>query len=174
MILTTDRLRLRCMEARDIDPFVRALNDWEVQQWLAQPPFPYRREHGEAYRAIVRANHAGPHPTLFAVADKASDAALGAVAIDIDNAGVGVLGYWFARGQWGRGLARESVGALVAHARAHPELRRIVAVADPDNLRSQRVLAAVGFKDCGLHARPSPSRRNSTQLRRYEFPLAPR
>ncbi len=169
MILTTERLRLRCMEARDIDAFVAALNDWEVQQWLAQPPFPYLREHGEAYLAVMRANHADPHPTLFVIADKASDAALGAAAIDIGDDGTGVLGYWLARARWGCGLMRESIGALVAHARAHPDLRRIVAVTDPDNARSQGVLAACGLRGRGEGERAQPTRRGSTRLARYEL-----
>ena len=53
------------MEPKDIDDFVRYLSDWEVQQWLAQPPFPYERKDGEAFLAIVRASHATPYPTVF-------------------------------------------------------------------------------------------------------------
>jgi RimJ/RimL family protein N-acetyltransferase len=169
LILTPDRLRLRCMEPRDIDPFVRALNDWDVQQWLAQPPFPYRREHGEAYLAIMQPNHAGAHPTAFVMADKASDAALGAVAIDIDDDGVGTLGYWLDRPHWGHGYTMEAVRALIAHAREHPELRRIVAVTDPENQRSQRVLGAGGLAGLGLQDRASPSRRGAARLLRYEL-----
>ena len=72
---------------------------------------------------------------------------------------------------WDHGIAREAMRALLRHAAGHPALRQLVAVTDPENLRSQRVLTAVGFEDRGLSDRPSPSRRGSTQLRRYEFPL---
>jgi RimJ/RimL family protein N-acetyltransferase len=169
LILVTDRLRLRCMEPRDIDVFVRALNDWEVQQWLAQPPFPYERAHGEIYLALMRANHAGPYPTVFVMADKANDAALGVVSIDVGDDGVGTLGYWLDRPHWGHGYATEAVRALVAHARAHPDLRRITAVTDPENRRSQRVLGAGGLAAAGLQDRFPPSRRGSTKVLRYEL-----
>ncbi len=172
-IITTDRLRLRAMAADDIDIFVRHLNDWEVQQWLAQPPFPYERRHGEDFLAIVRANHATGHPTMFVAADQASDLALGCVSVDIAASGEGVLGYWFGRDHWGKGFAKEAVTALVRHARGHPALRSIAAVTDVDNTRSQRVLAAAGFTDRGLRDRDRPSRRNATVLRRYELPIAP-
>ena len=171
MIITTDRLRLRPMEGKDIADFVRDLSDWEVQQWLSIPPFPYRHADGEAYLAIVSGNHKTSHPTAFVIADKESDAALGASAIDLKPAGTGELGYWLARAHWDRGIAREAMRALLRHAAGHPALRQLVAVTDPENLRSQRVLTAVGFEDRGLSDRPSPSRRGSTQLRRYEFPL---
>jgi RimJ/RimL family protein N-acetyltransferase len=91
MIITTDRPRLRPMEPKDIDGFVTYLNDWEVQQWLTIPPFPYEREDGEAFLAIVQKIHATSYPTLFAIADKASNAALGTASIDIDDEGTGSM-----------------------------------------------------------------------------------
>src|SRR5262245_54104379 len=171
LIIMTDRLRLRPMEPKDIDGFVRDLSDWEVQQWLTQPPFPYRREDGEAYLAIVQRNHATPHPTQFGIADKASDAALGTAGVTIDAEGTGELGYWLGRAHWGRGIMPEAVAAVLRHARGHPALRRLRAVTDPDNLRAQHVLAACGLLDRGLTARPRQSRRGSTQMRDYELPI---
>jgi 8-oxo-dGTP diphosphatase len=171
LIITTDRLRLRPMERKDIADFVRDLCDWEVQQWLSIPPFPYRHADGEAYLAIVRNNHMTPHPTVFVVADKSSDEALGTVSVDIHGDGIGELGYWLGRTHWGRGIMKEAVAALLRHAIEHPTLRQLVAVTDPENLRSQRVLTASGFRDLGLRDRPSPSRRGSTQQRSYELPI---
>ena len=171
MIIETERLRLRAGKPADIADFVRHLNDWEVQQWLTIPPFPYKHEDGEAYLKIIRSNHATILPSTFVVADKASDAALGAVSINIDAHSVGELGYWLARVAWGRGVMKEAVLALLLHAKDHPALRRIVAVTDPENLRSQRVLLASGFVDRGLSDRPQPSRRGSTQVHNYELPI---
>jgi RimJ/RimL family protein N-acetyltransferase len=171
LIITTDRLRLRPMERKDIADFVRALSDWDVQQWLSIPPFPYRHKDGEAFLAIVRNNHLTFHPTVFVIADKGSDAALGTASIDINAAGTGELGYWIARTHWGLGIAKEAVRALLRHTLEHPALRQLVAVTDPENLRSQRVLTALGFRDLGLRDRPVPSRRGSTQRRTYELPI---
>jgi ribosomal-protein-alanine N-acetyltransferase len=172
LIITTDRLRLRAMEPKDIADFVRDLSDWEVQQWLWVPPFPYRHQDGEAFLAIVRNNHMTSHPTVFVIADRESDAALGVTSIDIDAAGTGALGYWLARAQWGRGIAKEAARALLRHAFGHPALRQLMAVTDPENLRSQRLLTALGFRDLGLRDRPSPSRRGSAQQRTYELPIS--
>ena len=171
MIITTDRLRLRPMERKDIADFVRDLSNWEVQQWLSIPPFPYRHADGEAFLTIVHANHGTDHPTIFVVADKSSDEALGTVSVNIDGDGRGELGYWLGRAHWGRGIMKEAVAALLRHALDHPSLRRLIADTDPENLRSQRILTAVGFKDRGLRDRSSPTRRGSTQLRGYEFPI---
>jgi 8-oxo-dGTP diphosphatase len=171
LIITTDRLRLRPMERKDIADFVRDLSDWEVQQWLTIPPFPYRHEDGEAFLAIVRNDHMTSHPTIFVIADKKSDAALGTASIDINAGGADELGYWIARTHWGQGIAKEAAQALLWHALGHPALRQLIVFTDPENLRSQRVLTALGFRDHGLRDRALPSRRGSAQRRSYEFPI---
>jgi RimJ/RimL family protein N-acetyltransferase len=117
----------------------------------------------------VRANHATPHPTTFVIADQGTNAAIGAASIDIDQQGTGELGYWIGREHWGRGLAREAVSALLGHAVAHPDLLRLVAVTDPENIRSQRVLAMCGLADRGMRERRRASRRGSRQVRSYEL-----
>ena len=42
-VIRTARLTLRPFVEGDIDAMVALLNDWEVSQWLAVPPYPYRR-----------------------------------------------------------------------------------------------------------------------------------
>jgi RimJ/RimL family protein N-acetyltransferase len=69
---------------------------------------------------------------------------------------------------------KEAVAALLRHAEGHPSIRRLRAVTDPDNVRSQRVLSACGLSDCGLTDRENPTRRGSTQVRRYELPIEDR
>jgi len=173
LIIETERLRLRPMERKDIANFVRDLCDWEVQQWLTIPPFPYRAEDAEAYLAIVRANHATTHPTTFVIADRSTDAALGTASVDIDDGGRGELSYWLGRAHWGGGIMKEAVAALLRHARGHPSLRRLIAVTDPANVRSQRILSASGFVERGLMDRAKPSRRGSTHVLEFERPIEP-
>jgi RimJ/RimL family protein N-acetyltransferase len=133
---------------------------------------PCSRQDGEAYLAVVGARHATVHPTTFVIADKATDIALGAASVEIDQEGTGEP--WIGRDHWGRGLAKEAVSVLVRHALANPDLQRLAAVTDPANVRAQRVLAACGLADCGLRERARSSRRGSTQERRYELVRARR
>ncbi|MGB8518719.1 MAG: GNAT family N-acetyltransferase [Candidatus Tumulicola sp.] len=51
---------------------------------------------------------------------------------------------------WGRGYASEAVKAIIAHAFSRLNIARIVAVAFPENLRSLRVMRAVGMSPVGL------------------------
>lgn len=65
------------------------------------------------------------------------------------------LGYVLARSHQGRGLMREAVAGLLAHALAQPGVWRVDAVCDVENHASQRLLAALGLACEGRLARHS-------------------
>jgi len=60
------------------------------------------------------------------------------------------IAYRLARCAWGRGLATEAAGALVAHALRAVGLPQVVAVTYPENRASQRVLDKLGFERRGF------------------------
>lgn len=55
------------------------------------------------------------------------------------------LGYALLVDSCGQGYAREAAAAVLAHARAELSLPRIVAITDPDNQASIRLLEKLGF-----------------------------
>lgn len=94
---------------------------------------------GRGYGWMVRAAETG--------ADVDAGAIIGCVrlnSIDRRN-GVGVIGYEFAEAVWGRGIATEAVGAVVAAGHGAFELHRLEAWTSPGNGGSDRVLEKNGF-----------------------------
>ncbi|MGC4077309.1 MAG: GNAT family N-acetyltransferase [Rubrivivax sp.] len=63
------------------------------------------------------------------------------------------FGYFLARGAWGRGLAFEAAVAVLAWLRSQPQILRIRATADVDNLRSRRLLERLGLELEGVMRR---------------------
>ncbi len=59
------------------------------------------------------------------------------------------LGYSMAENYWGKGLATEMAGTLVTYALSLPQLKKLVAVTDPENMASQKVLQKAGFVNKG-------------------------
>ncbi|MBS0410491.1 MAG: GNAT family N-acetyltransferase [Proteobacteria bacterium] len=55
------------------------------------------------------------------------------------------VGYILARDQWGQGLAREALEAVVAHVFAAHPLAALIADVDPRNARSLALLKGLGF-----------------------------
>ena len=80
-VIRTPRLTLRPFNEGDIDAMVALLNDWEVAQWLAIPPFPYRRADARFYVDHVRANHEAGAATEFAIALTEGDGVVGSIGL---------------------------------------------------------------------------------------------
>src|SRR3954471_15086160 len=107
-VIRTPRLTLRPLNEGDIDTMVALLNDWEVSQWLAVPPFPYRRADARFYVDHVRANHEAGAATEFAVAVTDGDAVAGSIGLKRKSEGEAALGYWLGQPYWGHGYASEA------------------------------------------------------------------
>ena len=56
------------------------------------------------------------------------------------------IGYAFLPAFWGQGYAREAAAASLAYARDTLGLRRVLAITNPDNAASARVLEAIGMR----------------------------
>lgn len=59
------------------------------------------------------------------------------------------LGYRFARSWWGRGLGYEAANAVLSSRSATTGINRIVAMVDPDNVASVRILEKLKMRQTG-------------------------
>lgn len=73
------------------------------------------------------------------------------------------LGFALAQRHWGRGYATEAGGAVLTLARERFGLTYVVAITDPDNVASARVLERLGFVEDGRVRLPG----ESIDLRRF-------
>jgi RimJ/RimL family protein N-acetyltransferase len=64
------------------------------------------------------------------------------------------VGFAFFPSAWGRGWAVESAAAVLDHARSGLGLRRVLAITDPANAASIRVLHRLGMRRAGTHRLP--------------------
>lgn len=141
-VVRTPRLLLRPAEPADAAAFTRLWTDTEVRRYLGGPVTGERLE-------VYRRHFAGRFG-LFAVLDRDTAAVLGSVSVDpVSRFGDRrEVSYSFLPEHWGQGYAREAVTAAVDWALAHipGEDPSVVAVTQEANLRSRRLLEAVGMR----------------------------
>jgi RimJ/RimL family protein N-acetyltransferase len=152
--LETPRLRLRPLAATDLPDLIRLDSDPEVMRYVGSPPGVKTPAETEARaRARILETERGLHAPLgFWRVEARSDSTfygVGALIRMPDGEEVEVA-YRLARAAWGRGIATEAAGALVAHGLRTLGLPRLVAVTYPENRASQRVLDKLGFERRGL------------------------
>lgn len=152
--LETPRLRLRPLAASDEADLIALDSDPEVMRYVGSPAgVKSPAETAErARRRIVESARGDYEPLGFWRIEGRADHTfhgVGALIRMPDGEDVEVA-YRLARAAWGRGIATEAAGALVAHALGPLALPRVVAVTYPENEASQRVLDKLGFEHRGL------------------------
>jgi len=145
--LETDRLRIRRLDASDAGFIVRLMNEpsWlqyigdkgvrslrHAQRYIRKGPMEMYRRLG--FGLCLVEPRGGGEPIGICGLIKRDTLA------DVD------LGFAFFPQYWGRGYAFESASAVMSYGRDVLGLRRIVAVTTPDNHRSIRLLAKLGFR----------------------------
>jgi RimJ/RimL family protein N-acetyltransferase len=142
--METERLRLRPIRVTDAETvFKTYAHDPEITRFATWVPHASLAETQRYLRACEIAWREG---TAFpwALIRKSDGALIGSAELRIDQHKA-EIGYLVARPQWRQGYASEAAQALVDWAFAHPQIIRVWATCDAENLASARVLEKVGM-----------------------------
>ncbi|MGY2735295.1 GNAT family N-acetyltransferase [Sphingomonas sp. UYP23] len=139
-VLETARLRLRQRTADDADALFPSFSDPGLMTYWSHGP------HESV--AQTRAKFAEPFDVWrgWAITLHGDDRVIGFVAAGAKRPGVSEIGYMLARDQWGRGIAREAVSAVLDQVFRVEQQRRVFADTDPDNAASNALLETLGFR----------------------------
>lgn len=148
-VITTERLILRPFRFDDVDDVFAYARDSEWSRFLRILPRPYEREHARQFIARQILRDRATHPSWAMTME---GVVVGGVNLRIDVAQRSAeLGYSVARTHWKRGLCTEAARAVIDAAfGARPDLVRVHARADADNLGSQRVMEKIGMVKEGV------------------------
>ncbi|MCZ8086471.1 MAG: GNAT family protein [Brevundimonas sp.] len=140
-VLVTERLRLRSARPGDLAAFHAILSDVEATRYWSTPP------HRDLEQTRIWLDSMMSIP-----ADEGVDFVVELAGEAIGKAGFyrwPEVGFILAPKAWGRGLAREAVGAAVDHVFREGLTEVATADVDPENLPSIRLLERLGFERTG-------------------------
>jgi RimJ/RimL family protein N-acetyltransferase len=155
---TRDVAILRRFRDDDVDDVAAACGDPLTQRFLPLLPSPYTRADASHWITTGAPATFTGGGGAYAVADPASDRLVGCVGLTYVRSGVGELGYWVAPWARGRGVATAATWGLAAQAFRHG-FARLVLRAQPENVFSQRVALAAGFRREGFERDGGQGRR---------------
>lgn len=155
--LETPRLVIRTYEARDVDGWLALFADPEVTRFLgpSSRALPRTPETFRIQMEIRLAMEKELGHAMWAVERKMTGDFIGQCGIRpaarMDpSAGAEIdLGYHFSRASWGHGYATEAATAVLAHSLGAVGLARVMAVAEPENVGSWRVMEKAGMRTEG-------------------------
>ena len=141
MRIETERLILRPFSREDGEAVYEMLSDPETLRFEPYPPL----SRGEAY---AEAAERAENPDFLAVCKK-DDTLIGSVFFSPCAFEGAELAYLFDRRYWGNGYAYEACRARITEAFEKTDTHRVLAMCDPENTRSVRLLERLGLRKEG-------------------------
>jgi ribosomal-protein-alanine N-acetyltransferase len=147
--IETSRLRLRPFTTDDLEDLHLIFGDAEVMRHITGGKVRTRAETETGLRRTIEAWETRGFG-FWAVTTKGQTAAIGYCGyLLLDRTPEIELAYGIARAHWGRGFATEAARACLRYGFEEMKLERIVAVVNPQNAHSQRVLEKLGMRHTG-------------------------
>lgn len=142
-MIRTPRLYLRPWQPTDLPALPAILGCAEVMRFSMTGPLSDQEQQRWLSAACLRA------PETLAIEETETRGVIGYIGLTHHPDRIGPsdreLGFRLARHVWGRGIATEAARAVV-ETQHHPKVRRIVAIVDPSNQPSVRVLGKIGMR----------------------------
>jgi ribosomal-protein-alanine N-acetyltransferase len=148
--IETERLLIRPMAVEDAEDLHEVYSDPTTFEYINVEPAGSLDETRSRieWKVLHQANHGF---ALWAVVERASGRVIGDCGLQLLEGGPEVeIGWKLARDVRGRGLATEAARACLIAGFDDLELDRIVAVADPENVASRRVMKKLGMTLMGM------------------------
>lgn len=143
-VLTTERLRLRGFEEKDLDAYAAMLADPEVVKFLGDGK-PLNRVDAWRQIAMILGHWTLRGFGLWAVEERATGTLLGRIGCHEPEGWPGFeIGYTLGRPHWGRGFAQEGARAALHYARSVLHRSEIISIIRPANVGSIGVATALG------------------------------
>ena len=150
--LTTERLVLRPLTARDVPDLVRHAGRREIADTTISIPHPYSEEQAQEWLVSNAGLFARGKAVVFAIQPKREATLAGAVGLrDLDpEHSQAEMGFWMRVELWGKGYATEAARAVLGFGFERLGLNRIYAHHMARNPASGRVLAKIGMQKEGV------------------------
>ncbi len=152
IILETERLTVRSWMSSDVGAAFAILGDPEVTRFLgeADSAFPDLAHTQGWLERIQRAYPKWGDLGSWAVVENATGIAIGGGGLlELEDGPDVEVFYHFRRASWGHGYATELARSLIAYAFDVTALPRVIGLAYPENLASQRVMTKAGMTHLG-------------------------
>ncbi|MGO1183740.1 MAG: GNAT family N-acetyltransferase [Micrococcaceae bacterium] len=143
--------RLRPFEERDVEVVMSVASD-SLIPLITSVPTSGTREDAVAYIARQHSRLSSGTGYSFAIADAATDMAVGQIGLWLGDIGEGraSTGYWIAPERRGRGFARAALSILTTWALSLNEVHRLQLFVEPRNEGSWRTAESCGYDREGL------------------------
>jgi ribosomal-protein-alanine N-acetyltransferase len=140
----TERLILRLLDKKDVDAIFAMRSDPEVMRFIRAPQ---NRIETVNWLNLVSSRWESDRIGFCAIIEKQTDKLVGWCGLwRLKETNELEIGYAIAKNVWGKGFATEAAQVFLRYAFEQLKTEKIVAVAEPENASSRRVMEKLGMK----------------------------
>ena len=148
MRLTTDRLILRDIEAKDAKSLVKHINNLEISKWLLSVPYPYTMKDAKWWINHCKKNaKKRPRDSYnLHIELKEKPGIIGGIGFSEVNRKLKIasMGYWLSEDYWRQGLMREAANRLTDYGFNTLKLRKVSVQVFARNIPSANLAKRLG------------------------------
>lgn len=150
-VLETQRLMLKLLTKENLISVMSFWGDPEVMAYCGGPGDEARELRAIDYYAVL---HQKMGYSVYGVFNKETCSLMGACGFNPgEREGEAELIYHFAKPFWGKGYAFEAAKACIVYICGIESVEKLLAVVEPENAASAKVLDKLGFENHGLRLR---------------------
>lgn len=144
--IRTERLLLKPVTLAELHSTHAYASDLENTRLMMFLPYDNLAETRQSIcEAVLQWQMSQPHHLEFAIF--ADDKHIGGITLYfLDDSSEGELGWVLHKDYWGSGYTTEAARAMLAYAKEHWHIRRMIACCDSENHPSKRVMEKLGMK----------------------------
>ncbi len=149
-ILETERLYLRVFEPGDANAMSEIHSDEEAMKYIGRGGVLNIEQTKKGIEAFIRYQTERGY-SIWALIEKESNSLIGHCGLNMLNDKSDIeIAYLLAKGHWGKGYATEIAKATLEFGFNNLNLKRIIALAYPENFPSHNVIKKIGMKPEGI------------------------
>lgn len=149
VIIPTERLILRKFCEEDLDTLFFILADEEVMRFSLNGPLKNKEQAKDYFHKRILEHYVQYSYGLYAAINKTDNHLMGFIGLIsqcIENEPKTELAYRLLPRYWGQGLATEAALAVCEYAFSQLDIKELISIIDPKNIRSLKVAERVGMK----------------------------
>lgn len=142
--MKTSRLHLRKFTSKDFDFYFQLVGDYEVMKLISGEAMPVNKAK-EKFKDILKINDQNPDLGYFLVSTSQTNELIGLGKIVKTEDNTAEIGYLVQPAFWGKGYGSEISTTLVKQAKKIDSIKKLIAIIDPENAASKKILDKSGF-----------------------------
>ena len=145
MQLDSERLTLSSLTKAEIAEYAKLVMNEDVMKYITGKALSWQ-ETERKFKNIIEINERQPKIGYFLARKKEDNTMIGLAKLVYTSAQEAELGYSLLPGAWGKKYASEMAKCLIQYARTMHNIRTLIAIVDPENPASIKVLTKQGFR----------------------------